>query len=109
MEGNIILTFLYELFSDIWKLLFETYTPFAGLSIGVILLGVVVIGVLWSIVISMLQIGPSDFSNLGTPKDYFHKYKRKRYKEKQEYLKAENRFKAKHHGKLAEGEYFIKN
>lgn len=75
MDGNIILNFLLNLFNNIWNTLFTTETPFFGISIGVILLGVTVISVLWSIVISLLQIGPSDFSNLGSPRDYFHKKK----------------------------------
>ena len=104
MEGNIILTFLYDVFVKIWNIFFRTYTPFAGLSIGMILLGVVVIGVLWSIVISMLQIGPSDFSNLGSPKDYYHKYKKEKARVKQAKINAridaEVNFRANHHGKL---------
>lgn len=75
MEGNIVLNYLLDLFNSVWNILFETKTPFFDISIGIILLGVTVIGVLWSIIIMALNIGPSDFSNLGSPRDYFYKKK----------------------------------
>ena len=93
-----VFDFLYKVFNDIWTLLFNTYTPF-GLSIGTIIFGCTIVYILWQFVLLALGINSSDFSSLGSPRDYFRE---KRQKERAEYARAEARFRSKHNGQLAE-------
>ena len=92
-----IFNFLYDTFANIWTLLFNIKT-FFGVSFGVIILGISIASVLWNVILFALGISSSDFSSLGSPKDYF----RKKRKEKEAYSRAEERFRSKHHGKLVE-------
>ncbi len=93
----LIFDFIFDVFKDVWTLLFSTKTLF-GFSFGIIFLGISIAYVLWNVVLLALGISSSDFSSLGSPKDYF----RNKRKEKQAYVSAADRFRSKHHGKLVD-------
>lgn len=96
-----VFNFLYKIFNDIWTLLFSAETSF-GVSLGTIIFGCTIINVLWQFVLLSLGIDRSDFSSLGSPRDYYKTYKIKKQKERAEYARAEARFRSEHNGKLAE-------
>lgn len=96
-----VIQFVQNLFLEIWNMLFNTTTPF-GVSIGVIIFGTTLIGILMNFTIMALGFSSSDFSSLGSPKDYYRNHREKRQKERAEYARAEARFRSKHNGQLAE-------